>query len=148
MNTYKLRLYPTQTQQLRLEESIDTCRKLYNYFVAESRLAYKEGYELKRNDLQRIIPELLGDKKDTTWNKPGVFQMWKNNCQDPGRQNPHVYLWTGNMPRPQRGAKHSQKGNRKPTCGMQESYACGDSPTTCRLYGKARTVIESGNRSH
>jgi putative transposase len=77
LTSYKFRLYPTKTQQARLEHSINTCRKLYNHFVAESRLAYREGYKLGRDELQRIIPELLGDKKGVIYSKVAYMVLWQ-----------------------------------------------------------------------
>jgi len=41
MMSYKFRLYPTKTQELRLTDAIDSCRILYNDFIFESHLAYK-----------------------------------------------------------------------------------------------------------
>lgn len=77
MNTYKFILYPTKTQQLRLEEHIEICRKMYNYFIAESRIAYREGYKLKRDELQRIIPELLKSDKGTIYSKTAQMVLWQ-----------------------------------------------------------------------
>jgi transposase len=46
MLSYKLRLYPTKTQESKLDDAIESCRMVYNDFIFESRLAYKEGYKI------------------------------------------------------------------------------------------------------
>lgn len=67
MLSYKLRLYPTKTQESRLDNAIDSCRMLYNDFIFESRLAYKEGYKLNFDELQRMIPYMI--PKDKVYSK-------------------------------------------------------------------------------
>ncbi len=59
MKDFKFRLYPTKTQEARLDHSINACRMLYNEFVAESRLAYREGYKVRFDELQRMIPAMV-----------------------------------------------------------------------------------------
>ena len=77
VNSYKFRLYPTKTQTQRLDDAIGTCRDLYNRFIFESRLAYKEGYKIKHEELQRIIPELLLNKKDKIYSKAAQMVLWQ-----------------------------------------------------------------------
>ena len=59
VSSYKFRLYPTKTQEDRLEDAIESCRILYNDFIFELRLAYKEGYKLTFDELQRMIPYMI-----------------------------------------------------------------------------------------
>lgn len=77
VNTYKFRLYPTKTQEHRLEQSLDTCRNLYNWFVFESRLTYKEGYKMKFDEMQRIVPAILSDKKEMIYSKVAQMVLWQ-----------------------------------------------------------------------
>ena len=54
----RCRLYPTVEQEGGLLDTLDICRVGYNHFIFESRLAYREGYIVKFDDVQRIIPLL------------------------------------------------------------------------------------------
>lgn len=62
MISHKIRLYPTKTQETRLEDTIETCRILYNDLLFESRLAFREGYKLTYNELQRTLPAMTQGK--------------------------------------------------------------------------------------
>ncbi len=76
VTSYTFRIYPTPKQEQKLSESIDVCRDLYNKFIFESRLAYKEGYKLKFDELQRIIPELL-QKDKPIYSKVAQMVLWQ-----------------------------------------------------------------------
>lgn len=43
--SYKFRLYPTHDQERRFEETLETCRRLYNRFLAERKEAWEERGE-------------------------------------------------------------------------------------------------------
>lgn len=73
--SYKFRLYPTNTQELRLNDAIDSCRMLYNDFIFESRLAYKEGYKINFDELQRMIPYMIS--KDNVYSKAAQMVLWQ-----------------------------------------------------------------------
>jgi len=75
VSSYKLRLYPTKTQESKLENVIEICRILYNDFIFESRLAYKEGYNLKFDELQRMIPAMI--PKDKIYSKVAQRVLWQ-----------------------------------------------------------------------
>ena len=75
MLSYKFRLYPTKTQELRLDDTIDSCRILYNDFIFESRLAYKEGYKINFDELQRMIPSMI--PKDKVYSKVAQMVLWQ-----------------------------------------------------------------------
>ena len=75
MLSYKFRLYPTKTQELRLDDAIDSCRILYNDFIFESRLAYKEGYKINFDELQRMIPYMI--PKDKVYSKAAQMVLWQ-----------------------------------------------------------------------
>ena len=75
MLSYKFRLYPTKTQESRLDDAIDSCRMLYNDFIFESRLAYKEGYKLNFDELQRMIPYMI--PKDKVYSKTAQMVLWQ-----------------------------------------------------------------------
>jgi len=75
MLSYKFRLYPTKTQESKLYESIEICRRLYNDFVFESRLAYREGYKLKFDELQRMIPCMI--PKEKIYSKVAQVVLWQ-----------------------------------------------------------------------
>src|SRR3989344_740084 len=75
MLSYKFRLYPTKTQESRLDDAIDSCRTLYNDFIFESRLAYKEGYKLNFDELQRMIPYMI--PKDKVYSKTAQMVLWQ-----------------------------------------------------------------------
>ena len=62
LSSIRCRLYPTVEQERRLLDTLDICRNLYNHFIFESRLAYREGYIVKFDELQRIIPVLTNGK--------------------------------------------------------------------------------------
>ena len=73
---FRFRLYPTKTQEERLDSSIEACRRIYNEFVSESRLAYKEGYGIKPDEMQRMIPAMIPEgtplyskAAQTVWNQ-------------------------------------------------------------------------------
>ena len=75
ITSYKFRLYPTKTQEARLDDTIETCRILYNDFVFESRLAYREGYKLKPDELQRMIPYMI--PKEKIYSKVAQVVLWQ-----------------------------------------------------------------------
>lgn len=75
MLSYKIRLYPTKTQESRLDGAIESCRILYNDFIFESRLAYKEGYKLNFDELQRMIPYMI--PKDKIYSKAAQMVLWQ-----------------------------------------------------------------------
>ena len=76
MNGFKFRLYPTKTQEARLDHSINACRMLYNEFVAESRLAYREGYKVKFDELQRMMPAMV-PKDAPLYSKAAQMALWQ-----------------------------------------------------------------------
>lgn len=75
VSCYKFRLYPTKKQQARLDDTIETCRILYNDFVFESRLAYREGYKIKPDELQRMIPCMI--QKEKIYSKVAQVVLWQ-----------------------------------------------------------------------
>ncbi|HUT06492.1 MAG TPA: RNA-guided endonuclease TnpB family protein [Nitrosopumilaceae archaeon] len=75
ISCYKFRLYPTKTQETRLNDTIEICRILYNDFIFESRLAYKEGYKIKFDELQRMIPAMI--PKDKIYSKVAQMVLWQ-----------------------------------------------------------------------
>lgn len=75
LSSYRYRLYPTKIQEARLDYTIEACRNLYNDFVFESRLAYKEGYDLKFDELQRMIPSMI--PKDKIYSKTAQVVLWQ-----------------------------------------------------------------------
>ena len=76
MKSFKFRLYPTKMQEARLDHSINTCRMLYNEFVAESRLAYREGYKVTFDELQRMIPAMV-PKETPLHSKAAQMVLWQ-----------------------------------------------------------------------
>ncbi|MDA4126977.1 MAG: transposase [Thaumarchaeota archaeon] len=70
MRTYKFRLYPTKLQEEAFEETIETCRRLYNSMLAD-RIDNEPGYyaqkqklvAMKNNDkyLRRVHSQVLQD---------------------------------------------------------------------------------------
>ena len=78
--TYKFRIYSTKMQEDRLNISINVCRLIYNELIAESRLAYKEGYKVNIDELQRMIP-LMIPEETPLYSKAGqmVLQQFYNN---------------------------------------------------------------------
>ncbi|MEX0862870.1 RNA-guided endonuclease InsQ/TnpB family protein [Nitrosopumilus sp.] len=75
VTSYKFRLYPTKIQESKLEDTIEICRTLYNDFIFESHLAYKEGYKIKFDELQRMIPAMI--PKDKIYSKVAQMAFWQ-----------------------------------------------------------------------
>ncbi len=75
VSSYKLRLYPTKNQENKLNDTIEICRILYNDFIFESHLAYKEGYKIKFDELQRMIPAMI--PKDKVYSKVAQMVLWQ-----------------------------------------------------------------------
>lgn len=75
VSSYKFRLYPTENQEIRLNDTIESCRILYNDFIFESRLAYKENYKIKFDELQRMIPVMI--PKDKVYSKVAQMVLWQ-----------------------------------------------------------------------
>ena len=48
LTTYRFRLYPTRTQERLLNETLETCRLLYNWMLAERRENHVGFYEQKK----------------------------------------------------------------------------------------------------
>ena len=76
MKSFKFRLYPTKAQEARLDDSINACRLIYNEFVAESRLAYREGYKVKFDELQRMIPAMV-PKGAPLYSRAAQMVLWQ-----------------------------------------------------------------------
>ena len=76
MKSFKFRLHPTKAQQAKLDDSINACRMLYNEFVAESRLAYREGYKVRFDELQRMIPAMV-PKGIPLYSKAAQMALWQ-----------------------------------------------------------------------
>ena len=76
----RCRLYPTMMQEKRLLETLDTCRNLYNHFLFESRLSYKEGYKINHYELSAIIPMLPKGKEEISSKvtQPVIDQFYRN----------------------------------------------------------------------
>jgi hypothetical protein len=71
---------PTMMQEKRLLETLDTCRNLYNHFLFESRLSYKEGYKINHYELSAIIPMLPKGKEEiySKVTQPVIDQFYRN----------------------------------------------------------------------
>ena len=76
MKSFKFRLYPTKAQEAKLDSSVNACRMLYNEFVAESRLAYREGYRVTFDELQRMIPAMV-PKNAPLHSKAAQMVLWQ-----------------------------------------------------------------------
>jgi putative transposase len=71
MKTYKYRLYPTKTQKLKLESTLNDCRWLYNSALEQRKIAYrqfgvslnyyKQASELKELGFKHIHSQVLQD---------------------------------------------------------------------------------------
>lgn len=71
IKTYKYRLYPTKIQKEKLENTLDTCRWLYNTALEQRKIVYKrcgislnyykQAGELKDLDLKHIHSQVLQD---------------------------------------------------------------------------------------
>jgi len=75
VSSYKFRLYSTSSQESKLNGTIESCGILYNDFIFESRLAYKEGYKIKFDELQRMIPAMI--PKDKVYSKVAQMVLWQ-----------------------------------------------------------------------
>jgi putative transposase len=66
-------------QEKRLLETLDTCRNLYNHFLFESRLSYKEGYKINHYEMSAIIPMLTKGKEIySKVTQPVIDQFYRN----------------------------------------------------------------------
>lgn len=79
ITSYRFRLCPTTSQENRMNETLGICRDLYNHFVYESRLAYREGYKLQFDELQRIIPTLTEGKEIHSKTAQIIIRQFYNN---------------------------------------------------------------------
>jgi putative transposase len=60
--TYKVRLYPTETQTQRLCEQLETCRRFYNFCLGQRIQAYQEdGKSLSKYDQAKQITKMRGE---------------------------------------------------------------------------------------
>ena len=67
LKTYKYRLYPTKKQAEKLDQTLETCRVLYNSCLIDRNRHYEQtGKGLSRIDQQKI---LVSDKKNITYLK-------------------------------------------------------------------------------
>lgn len=64
VKAYKYRIYPTKSQETRLENWFSMCRHLYNRSLQERQEAYAEGKAIRYRDQQNALPAL---KKDRPW---------------------------------------------------------------------------------
>jgi len=66
-------------QEKRLLETLGTCRNLYNHFLFESRLSYKEGYKINHYEMSAIIPMLTKGKEIySKVTQPVIDQFYRN----------------------------------------------------------------------
>ncbi|CAG8751249.1 25801_t:CDS:2, partial [Racocetra persica] len=70
--SYKYRLYPNQQEKVLIDKILETCRWLYNYFLAERRDKYeKEQKKVSYTQQQNSLPEL----KETNHNLRGIYSQ-------------------------------------------------------------------------
>ena len=70
--SYKYRLYPNQQQKVLIEKILETCRWLYNHFLAERRDKYeKEQKRVSYTQQQNSLPSL----KETNPNLQGIYSQ-------------------------------------------------------------------------
>jgi putative transposase len=70
--TYKFRLYPKKEQKERLLETLELCRQIYNYFLAQWN---KKGKIPSRYELQAQLPKLKQEKLELNKVHSKVLQM-------------------------------------------------------------------------
>lgn len=116
LKTFKYRLYPTKEQTQKIDQTIETCRRLYNYFLEDRIYTYQEikcsvsKFEqinqlpgLKKDNiyLRNVYSQVLHDvafRVDRSYN--AYFQRLKSNKKIPGfpkfkgKQNYHSFCYT------------------------------------------------------
>ncbi|MGC8940377.1 MAG: RNA-guided endonuclease InsQ/TnpB family protein [Candidatus Bathyarchaeia archaeon] len=70
--TYKFRLYPNEEQEERLIETLELCRQVYNYFLAQLSGRNKVPSRL---ELQAQLPKLKKEKPELNGVYSKVLQM-------------------------------------------------------------------------
>ena len=84
MLSYRFRIYPSKTTELKLIEHMEICRWLYNRLLEEVNKARKEGIEITRKNTQSLIVKL---KQEENTNLKNVYakvlqmvnhQLWSN----------------------------------------------------------------------
>src|SRR5512136_498857 len=73
---YKFRLYPTKQQEATLEDTLDTCRHLWNLALEDRRIHYKEAGKSRSYEDQAAL--LLIEKL----NNPDFSQVYSQVLQD------------------------------------------------------------------
>jgi len=69
---YKYRMYPTAKQKAAIDNHIDTCRFVYNYFLEQKLKAYAQDKQtLSCFDLNKMLPGL---KEEHPWIKETYAQ--------------------------------------------------------------------------
>ena len=81
--SFKYPLFPDKVTQLKLVESLDICRWLYNRLLQELNVAKEEGIKLKTYDTQNMIPSLKLENPKLNLVYSKVLQMvnytlWSN----------------------------------------------------------------------
>ncbi|CAG8688526.1 4542_t:CDS:1 [Racocetra persica] len=70
--SYKYRLYPNQQEREIIDKTLETCRWLYNYFLAERKNKYeKEQKKISYTQQQNSLPKL----KETNPNLQGIYSQ-------------------------------------------------------------------------
>ena len=81
--SYKFRIYPSKTVEVKLQEQLELCRWLYNRLLEEVNRARKEGRKITWKDTQALIVKLKQEKPELCKVYSKVLQMvnhqlWSN----------------------------------------------------------------------
>jgi len=83
MFSFKFRIYPSKTIQVKLQEQLELCRWLYNRLLEELNRAKDEGRKITHHDTQALIVKLKQEKTELNNVYSKVLQMvnyqlWSN----------------------------------------------------------------------
>ena len=102
----KMRIYPNKKQALKIDETIGSCRYVYNHMLARNQKMYERRKEhLSYNEMQNILPAM---KNYLPWLKEADSQALKHACRQLNTAYDRFFKKKSNFPK-----FHSKRANRQ-----------------------------------
>jgi putative transposase len=137
LKVIKIRIYPTEEQEISLAKSFGCARWLWNRFLAQNNEVYKEtGKGLSRYDYQKQLPQL---KKEFEWLSEAYSQCLQVVCLNLSRA--FINFFEGRTRFPRFKSKHGRQSITYP----QNVFVEGDDlkvPKVGKIYSKIHRKIE------
>ena len=120
----KMRIYPDDVQQAKINSTIDSCRFVYNHMLARNRKVYDRRNEhLSYNEMQNLLPAM---KNYLPWLKEADSQALKYACRQISMAYDRFFKHKARFPKfhSRRTARQSYTTTKKETIDYRPSEKC------------------------